>query len=447
MPTKEHLRPAVGGADDDVLSTLQDVATPLQVDSDLDPLLDRIGSARIVMLGEASHGTAEYYIWRHRITERLIRENEFNFVAVEGDWPECYEVNRYLRGLDGPESPRELLKVFERWPTWMWANEEVVSLISTLEKINDARSADERVGFYGLDVYSLWGSLHAVLGYVRREAPELLDRVRQAYRCFEPFDDIDEYARAASWGLDGCSEGVVAMLASLQTHRRIDASDDPEAAFDAEQNALVVKNAESYYRSMVQGGGESWNVRDRHMAETLDRLLDRHGPAAKAIVWEHNTHIGDARATDMARVGMVNLGQLARERYAREDVVLVGFGSHRGSVIAADRWDAPMEEMPVPEARAGSWDDLMHRAYGDDRLLIFDGQDRSSPLHERRGHRAIGVVYHPESESGNYVPTDLAARYDAFLYLDETHALHPLNFPPPADEDEHDRPETYPSGM
>lgn len=445
MPTKERTRHLVEDDEDAVLQSLRAAATPLETDSDLDPLINRIGNARVVMLGEASHGTAEYYFWRHRITERLVREREFSFVAVEGDWPECYEVNRYLRGMEGPESPRELLKIFERWPTWMWANEETVSLISSLEKINDARPVNERVGFYGLDVYSLWASLHAVLGFVRREAPELIPQVQQAYRCFEPFDDIEEYARAATWGLDGCSENAVSLLAALRSHHSALKEGDSEAIFDAEQNALVVKNAETYYRTIVRGGGESWNVRDRHMAETLDRLLDRHGPAAKAIVWEHNTHIGDARATDMARAGMVNVGQIARERYARDDVVLVGFGSHRGSVIAADKWDGPIETMPVPHARPGSWDDLMHRAYNDDRLLIFNSDERSSPLCGRRGHRAIGVVYHPESESGNYVPTELAARYDAFLFIDETHALHPLKVSPV--DNDHDKPETYPTGM
>jgi erythromycin esterase-like protein len=351
--------------------------------------------------------------------------------------------------MDGPDSPREVLEVFGRWPTWMWANEEVVSLVAALRKINDARPPDRRVGFYGLDVYSLWDSLHAVLGYARREAPEALDAVRSAYRCFEPFGDVEEYARAATWGLDGCEDRLAAMLAGLWARRRDGGRADPEAAFDAEQNALVARNAERYYRTMVRGGGESWNVRDRHMAETLDRLLDRHGPAAKAVVWEHNTHVGDARATDMARVGMVNIGQLARERYARDDVVLVGFGSHRGAVIAGDAWDAPMERMAVPEARAGTWEDLMHRAFaGEDALLVFGEQAKGSPLRQTRGHRAIGVVYHPESESGNYVPSDLAARYDAFLYLDETRALRPLPVGGPRDRGgPGEAPETYPSGM
>jgi erythromycin esterase-like protein len=426
------------------LEALRDIASPLDDESDLDRLYDRIGDARIVLLGEASHGTAEFYTWRHRISEYLIRNKGFDFIAVEGDWPDCYHVTRYVRGLDGGASPRDALKAFRRWPTWMWANAEVADLVETLERINDERSAEDRVGFYGLDVYSLWDSLHNVVRYVGRERPELLERVRDAYRCFEPFDDVDDYARAATWGLDGCEASAAALLAGLVGERDRDHRGDSEAAFDAEQNALIVKNAEHYYRTMVGGGGESWNIRDRHMAETLDRLLDRFGPAAKAIVWEHNTHIGDARATDMARAGMVNVGQLVRESYAKDDVVLVGFGSHRGSVIAAEGWERPMQRMRVPSARRGSWEDEMHHAFdGSDRLLILADEPE---LHERRGHRAIGVVYHPESESGNYVPTDLADRYDAFLYLDETTALHPLDVKV-AHERHHEEPETFPTGM
>jgi erythromycin esterase len=217
--------------------------------------------------------------------------------------------------------------------------------------------------------------------------------------------------------------------------------DDGEARFDAEQNARAAVGAERYYRAMVRGGSESWNVRDRHMIATLDDLLTYHGPAAKAIVWEHNTHIGDARATDMA-VGMVNTGQLAREGYGDDDVVLVGFGSHRGSVIAGRAWGAPMERMSVPAAQAGSWEGVFREARGADALLLTE--DLSEAARARRGHRAIGVVYDPREERyGNYVSTDLPRRYDAFIYLDETVALHPLHVEPR----EEDPPATYPWGV
>ena len=457
MPFRNRFEASADQDQDDagLLRALGSVSHPLASDADLDPLIDRVGDAKVVLLGEASHGTAEYYSWRQRISERLIRERGFDFIAVEGDWPDCYQVNRFVRGLDGPDEARDVLHVFERWPTWMWANEEVVALASALRKINDARPAERRVGFYGLDVYSLWDSLHRVVGYAKKHSPELLDKVRCAYRCFEPFADVEEYARAASWGVESCEDEVAAMLADFASRWPALKADDPEAAFDAEQNALVVKNADAYYRTMSRGGGESWNVRDRHMAETLGRLLDRHGPQAKAIVWEHNTHVGDARATDMARAGMVNVGQLAREKYGRRDVAIVGFGSHRGTVIAGAEWEAPMERMTVPAARPGSWDDLMHRAFSEDRLLILDRGDGRGPtgapaddrLRTRRGHRAIGVVYHPDAEYGNYVPTALADRYDAFLFIDESHALHPLHLPPREDGAEHESPETYPSAM
>jgi erythromycin esterase-like protein len=242
-----------------------------------------------------------------------------------------------------------------------------------------------------------------------------------------------------------CEDEVVALLASLRRTPPESTEDDKEEHFNAEQNALVVKNAENYYRTMVRGGPASWNVRDQHMAETLDRLMHHHGPTAKAIVWEHNTHIGDARFTDMAEDGMVNVGQLTRERHEAEGVVLVGFGSHHGRVIAAREWEAPMEEMPVPPGAGGSWEDILHQAGQDNKLLLLGDEDRSGPLAAVLGHRAIGVVYHPEYERrGNYVPTVLPRRYDAFLYLDETEALHPLHVQP---REEEEVPETFPSGV
>ncbi|MFH5806022.1 erythromycin esterase family protein [Alienimonas sp. DA493] len=442
----------------DVRAALASCATPLpsvhgsleEADAALDPLLDRIGDASFVLLGEASHGTSEYYLWRRRITERLIREKGFDFVAVEGDWPDCAQVNRYVRGeIDGP--PEEVLKTFRRWPTWMWANEEVVGLMEALREINADRPEKRRVGFYGLDVYSLWDSLARIRDYLAEYAPESLDAAEEAFACFgSEFGDEQGYARRTAWTPDSCEESLLDLLVKTReaTLR------DGEWAFDAVQNALAARHAEEYYRTMTSPGPESWNVRDRHMTDTLARLLDHHsdpapgGRRAKAIVWEHNTHIGDARATNMAASGMVNVGQLARDRFGRDECVLVGFGSRRGSVIAGRRWGAEMERMPLPEAREASWEDLMHDTFdGDDRLLIFPDDDdpHAAPLHDRRGHRAVGVVYRPESERGNYVPSDLAARYDAFLYVDRTHALRPLHAEPVGEPDE--VPETFPSGV
>jgi erythromycin esterase-like protein len=284
-----------------------------------------------------------------------------------------------------------------------------------------------------------------VLGYLRKVDSSALPAARRAFRCFEPYgEDVQEYARATAWVPDSCEAEVVKLLQELRGDEPRYAGDGRESHFAAEQNALVIRNAEAYYRAMVQGGPESWNIRDRHMTETLERLMGHHGPGARAIVWEHNTHIGDARYTDMANDGMVNVGQLVRQRHAEGGVVLVGFGSYRGTVIAGREWEAPMEEMRVPPARDGSWEDVLHRAGGGDKLLLFEDRHRRGAFLEERGHRAIGVVYRPERERfGNYVPTVLPRRYDAFCFIDETHALHPLHLSPAPEE----VPETYPWGV
>jgi erythromycin esterase-like protein len=441
-----HRRATLGehSASDALIDQVRARYLPLQTEDDLDPLLERIGKAHYVLLGEASHGTSEYYTWRAALSRRLITEKGFSFLAVEGDWPDCYRVNRYVKGYRGAgASAREVLHTFERWPTWMWANEEVVALAEWLRGHNRGRPIDERVGFYGLDVYSLWDSLYAVRSHLKRVDPSALPAARAAYHCFEPYgEDVQDYARATLFVPESCQQEAVALLAELR--RRMPAHHDGgrEDDFQAEQNALVVKNAEEYYRAMVRGGPESWNIRDRHMTETLGRLMRLHGPRAKGIVWEHNTHIGDARHTDMADDGMVNVGQLVREGHAAEGVVLVGFGSYRGGVIAGKEWEAPMERMEVPPGREGSWEHVLHEAGAGDKLLVFE--DATPEMLRERGHRAIGVVYHPEYERfGNYVPTVLPRRYDAFLFLDETTALHPLHMA----ADARKVPETFPSGV
>ncbi|MBX5492542.1 MAG: erythromycin esterase family protein [Chloroflexi bacterium] len=426
---------------------LRELARPLNEPADLDPLLERIGNARYVLLGEASHGTMEYYTWRCEISKRLICEKGFSFIAVEGDWPDCYRVNRYVKGApDAGASARVVLGEFARWPTWMWANEEIVALTEWLRQHNARVPEERQVGFYGLDVYSLWESLDEVIRYLQRVDPQAVPSAVRAFKCFEPYGrDAQEYARATALVPTSCENEVIAMLVALRRKAPQYREDSREGYFVAEQNALVAANAERYYRAMVRGGSSSWNIRDHHMADTLDRLMQFHGPEAKAIVWEHNTHIGDARATDMARAGMVNIGQLVRERHWPDGVVLVGFGSHRGSVIASEEWGAPMQRMPVPPALEGSYEDILHRSGPEDKLLIFGEIPEGDLLLEPHGHRAIGVVYDPAYERfGNYVPTVLPLRYDAFLYLDQTAALHPLHLPT---EEEGEVPETFPSGQ
>ncbi|AMV40072.1 erythromycin esterase family protein [Planctomyces sp. SH-PL62] len=432
-----------------LIAQVRDLALTLSGPKALDPLLDLIDDARYVLLGEASHGTAEYYAWRAAITRRLIVEKGFSFIAVEGDWPDCYRVDRYIKGRgEVGSTARSTLHAFERWPTWMWANEEVADLAEWLRTHNAGLPDDRKVGFYGLDVYSLWESLYAILEYLHSHDPAALPAAWGAFRCFEPYgEDVRDYARAARFVPNSCEDEVVALLRELR--RRApeggDAGDDPEARFVAEQNGLVLQNAEAYYRAMVRGGSETWNLRDGHMVETLERLMNHHGPQARAIVWEHNTHVGDARYTDMAEQGEVNVGQLVRERHGDEGVVLVGFGSHRGSVIAGREWEAAMERMPVPPAREDSWEDVLHQAVGRDALLPLATADPTPEMLEPRGHRAIGVVYRPERERfGNYVPTVLPRRYDAFLYLETTRALHPLHEIPVHERGE--APDTYPWG-
>lgn len=418
-------------------ASLAAASRPLADHADLDPLLDRIGDARYVLLGEATHGTSEFYTWRTRITRRLIEERGFSFVAVEGDWPDCYRVNRFVKGRVRAPNARAVLHAFDRWPTWMWANREVAELAEWMVRHNAGRLAGEQAGFYGLDVYSLWASIRAVTEYLEREDPPLAAEARRAYACFDPYyDDPQDYARATALVPTSCASEVVGVLRALQARAADlppagDAPDDVrEAYFDAEQNALTARNAELYYRTMMRGGAASWNVRDHHMVETLERLMQHHGAGARAIVWEHNTHVGDARFTDMASHGMVNVGQLVRERHGAEGVVIVGFGTHRGTVMAASEWAEPMREMAVPPARAGSFEDACHQAGRGDFLLVFDGAgDGGIPgLAEPWDHRAIGVVYDPRRERwGNYVPTMVAGRYDAFVYVDETRAVRPLH--------------------
>jgi len=409
------------------------LARPLRDEADLDPLLERIGDARIVAIGEASHGTHEYYEWRAALTRRLIDERGFGFVAVEGDWPDCYRVNRSVKLRDGADDdPRDALDAFARWPTWMWANDEVVEFCRWLRSVNARRPAEARVGFYGLDVYSLWDSMHELIGWLRENEPDQVETAVGALRCFEPFgEDGAEYAFASRFAPTSCEQAVVDLLHRLCEQRGEQRFEgDPEERLSAEQNAAVVVEAERYYRAMVGGSAQSWNVRDVHMADTLDRLLGNGGPWAgdTAVVWEHNTHIGDARATDMAGAGMVNVGQLLRERHGTDDVVLVGLGGHRGGVIAGEAWGAQMQRMPVPPARAGSLEALLHEQVGADALIVVPPGDGPEELGRRLDHRAIGVVYRPERERwGNYVPTVLGRRYDAFLYLEETSPLRPLH--------------------
>ncbi|GAA2292461.1 hypothetical protein GCM10010415_75550 [Streptomyces atrovirens] len=446
--------PAGSTADPDELRAVREEAVELTGPESLGPLTERIGDARYVLLGEASHGTAEFYRWRAVLTRRLVEEKGFSLVAVEGDWPDCLAVHCSVTGAPGaPGDPREVLEGFVRWPRWMWANTEVADFTRWLRRHNDRLPADGRVGFFGLDVYSLWDSLHAVLDHVRTHDAQQVDRALEAYQCFEPYaEDPQEYARATRLVPSGCEPEVLSLLTGMRRGAEAAGTPDGLAGFAARQNAEVLAGAEAYYRAMVRGGPESWNIRDHHMADTLDRLMEHYGPGVRAVVWEHNTHVGDARATDMADAGMVNVGQLVRERHGAGDVVLVGFGSYEGEVVAADFWGARPRVLSVPPAREGSLEHRLHQALPGRQALFLLGPGRragaaSEGAHwsaYERDHRAIGVVYRPSRERwGNYVATRLADRYDAFCHLDRTTALTPLHGERADTAEE----ETWPTGL
>jgi erythromycin esterase-like protein len=403
--------------------------------SDYDALLELVGDARFVLLGEASHGTHEFYDQRAQITKRLIREKGFNAVAVEADWPDAYRVNRYVRGVSQDTTGEEALSGFKRFPTWMWRNADVVDFVGWLRKHNDEAGPKAAVGFYGLDLYSLHASIEAVLAYLRKVDPEAARRALYRYACFDHFgEDTQAYGYATSFGVaESCEQEVIGQLVELQRRAADYASRDGRVADDefffAEQNARLVKNAEQYYRSMFRGRVESWNRRDAHMAETLEALvahLTSRGRKPKIAVWEHNSHLGDARATEIGESGEFNVGQLVRERYGAE-AVLVGFTTHHGTVTAASDWDAPAERKRVRPALPGSYEALFHDVNVERFMLDLRTGAHVEALRTARLERAIGVVYLPETERmSHYFHARLPEQFDAVLHFDESRAVEPL---------------------
>jgi erythromycin esterase len=421
-------------------------ALPLRDKKDLKLLLQRLSSAKIVMLGEASHGTQEFYEWRRLISQELIAHHGFHFIAVEGDWPACYQLNRFVKG-EIPGNAKDALSNFQRWPTWMWANTDIIELAHWLRYHNQEVGSIDQAGFYGLDVYSLFESIEEVLKQCEKLSPTLAAKIRDRYECFEAFNrDERFYAKSLSNFPEGCEDEVLNNLRDL-LQLRVDKIRQSESLFDAQQNARIVANAESYYRAMVLGGEDSWNIRDRHMMDTLDSLLKHSGPDSKAIVWAHNTHIGDYRATDMVTQGQVNIGGLAREKYGNSQVQLVGFSTYEGKTTASRAWNGPTLSTTVPPAMLGSYEAVFHQVAKRSRMdnFILPLRDKSEEALARvLGHRAIGVVYNPLTERyGNYVPTSLSNRYDAMIFLDHTHALTAL----PQKFNRKDIPETWPQGL
>ncbi len=405
---------------------------------DLDPLLDLIGDAHFVLIGEASHGTHEFYSLRAKITKRLIAEKGFDAVAVEADWPDAYRINRYVRGISDDEDAVDALGDFKRFPAWMWRNADVLDFAGWLRDYNDSHA--RKAGFYGVDLYSLYSSMSAVIEYLEKVDPEAAQRARYRYACFEHAgEDPQSYGYAASFGLTPtCENEVVSQLVEM---RRSYAGSSDEA-FYAEQNARLVKNAERYYRSMFGGRVSSWNLRDQHMAETIEALAAHLGRGAKIVVWEHNSHLGDARATEMGRGGELNVGQLVREKHGN-DARLIGFTTYHGTVTAASEWDGPAEHKRVRPGMRGSYEALFHECGVPDFLLPLRGMNA---LAEEKLERAIGVIYLPATERiSHYFEASLPAQFDAVIHIDETRAVEPLE----RFEREHTRemPETYPSTL
>jgi erythromycin esterase-like protein len=422
---------------------------------DYDSLMELIGDSRIVLLGEASHGTQEFYRERARITRRLIEEKNFAAVAVEADWPDAYRVNRWVRCVGDDQTPLDALGDFQRFPRWMWRNTEVLDFISWLRRRNEGLPGQSRVGFYGLDLYSLFSSIEAVIGFLEQVDPEAASRARYRYGCFEDFgEDSQAYGYAAEFGLSrSCEDQALQQLMELQRRAadlsRRDGTIPRDEFFYAEQNARLVKNAEEYYRSMFRGRISSWNLRDSHMAETLEALMahfDRGGPPGKVVVWEHNSHIGDARATAMGDSGEWNVGQLTREQFG-DEAFLLGFTTYTGTVTAASDWDAPAERKRVRPGMAGSWESLFHQLGHSAFLLPIRGLDpMPDAMYDSRLERAIGVIYRPESERvSHYFEAKLARQFDALIHFDETRAVEPLDRT--AGWESGESPETFPSGF
>jgi Erythromycin esterase homolog len=405
--------------------------------TDYDALIDAVGDSKFVLIGEASHGTHEFYYERAQITKRLIVEKGFSAVAVEADFPDAYRINNYVRGTSSDSDAVDALSGFKRFPAWMWRNADVLDFVGWLRSYNDdLGSGSAKIGFYGLDLYSLYTSISAVLDYLQKVDPAGAARARERYSCFDHFgDDTQTYGYSTAVGLaKSCEDEVVNQLTEMNRRATELANRDGRVAedefFTAEQNARLVKNAEQYYRTMYRSDVSSWNLRDKHMVETLlslEKYLERFNSPAKIVVWEHNSHLGDARATEMGRRGEWNVGQLVREVYG-DKAFLIGFTTYFGSVTAATNWGDAAERKRVRNGLGGSVESLFH-SIGKERFYLTFGHDEEFDSQLRRPmlERAIGVIYRPETErQSHYFQTHLSDQFDAVIHIDETRAVEPL---------------------
>src|SRR5690554_997043 len=404
-------------------------AIPLDPESNLDRLIDTAGMKKLVLLGEASHGTHEYYLWRDKISRKLIESHDFNFIAVEGDFASLYHLNRYVKNMEGAESSaKNVLLKLNRWPTWMWANEEVVALAQWLRAHNDTLPFHKKVGFYGMDVYDEWESKAEVLKLLEGMDENIFNYVQSQYDCFNPHKGESwHYARAVKAGQKDCSEATKNVVDFIKDNRDKFHQLSDDAYFYLLQNATVFHNAEAFYReSVVSKSSVSWNSRVFHMHETVNDLFALYGEDSKGIVWAHNTHIGDASYTNMRNVGEKNIGQLSRELLGNDNVFLIGLTSYQGKVMAGPSWGARMEKMTIPKAVSGSLESELNKIDIDEFYIIFDKEDRMEKNLKVMGHRAVGVVYNPSGDRRQFVPTIVPLRYDALLFFKKTTALHTL---------------------
>jgi erythromycin esterase-like protein len=406
-------------------------ANLLNTSEDLNALILAACEKKLVLLGEASHGTHEYYYWRDQISRKLIGNHNFSFIAVEGDFASLYELNNYVKNRTGAaSSAREVLLKLDRWPTWMWGNEEVVALAEWLRAHNDKLPQDQKVGFYGMDVYDEWRSKEVVLEMLKTSNNQLYESVKKQYECIRPYKgDSWGYANAVRFGRGSCDSATKNAMELIKNNRSNLSSLNDDAYFYLLQNATVFHNAEKFYRkSVTQEDAASWNSRVMHMHNTVTDLLNFYGENAKGIVWAHNTHIGDASFTSMRNFDQKNIGQLSRELHGSDHVFLTGFTTYQGKVMAGASWGAPMQEMTIPRATANSVESKFHKTGLESFYLIFDEEDRSdNQMNQVFGNRAVGVVYNPRNDSQQFVPTILPLRYDAIIYFRETKALQPLN--------------------
>jgi erythromycin esterase-like protein len=422
------------GAADALHRALASLAQPLRDDADLTPLVAAAGGARVVLLGEATHGTREFYAWRDRLSRRLLAAGGFSFVAIEGDWAALLPLDRYVRHHPAAAaSARAALLQVERWPRWLLANTELATFAEWLRAFNAGRPAAERVGIHGIDLYALAESLDAVLAFYQARWPQTAERVRRLHRFLAGFGgDGQAYAEYVRRTGSSAQDEVDWLVRDLTRRYQAALPEGREALFEALQDARVVAGGERYRRLRAAPGPLSWNARAQHFEQAVIHLLEHYGPGSRAIVWAHNTHVGDARATDMRFTGELSLGQLARQRHGAAAVYVVGFGTALGRVLAAPRWEGPVETMPLPAPRPDSLEAALLASGRGDRLFILDRHSPAlRPLHRRLPQRAIGVVFDPRTEPReNYLPASLAQRYDAFVFLPYTRALEPLHQEP-----------------